>query len=47
MKDRILQFFRKVYHLKDKIAFYPTIISLAGCVFAYIMMYAESKGISN
>jgi len=47
MKDRILQFFRKVYHLKDKIAFYPTIISLAGCVFAYIMMYAESKGISK
>jgi uncharacterized membrane protein len=36
-----------VYHLKDKIAFFPTIISLAGCVFAYIMMYAESKGISK
>lgn len=47
MKDRLLQFFRKVYHLKDKIAFFPTIISLAGCVFAYIMMYAESKGISK
>lgn len=47
MKDKFLQFFRKVYHLKDKIAFFPTIISLAGCVFAYIMMYAEKQGISN
>ncbi len=47
MKDKLLHFFRKVYHLKDKIAFFPTLISLAGGVFAYIMMYAENKGISN
>ena len=47
MKDKFLQLFRKIYHLKDKIAFFPTIISLAGCVFAYIMMYAENQGISK
>jgi uncharacterized membrane protein len=47
MKDKFLHFFRKVYHLKDKIAFYPTLISLGGAFFAYIMMYAETQGISN
>ena len=47
MKDKLLHFFRKVYHLKDKIAFFPTLISLGGAFFAYIMMYAETQGISN
>ncbi len=47
MKDKFLQIFRKIYHLKDKIAFFPTIISFAGTFFAYIMMYAENKGISK
>lgn len=47
MKDKLIQIFRTIYHLKDKIAFFPTIISLAGCVFAYLMMYAENKGISK
>ncbi|APZ47168.1 hypothetical protein BW723_13130 [Polaribacter reichenbachii] len=47
MKDKFLQIFRKIYHLKDKIAFFPTIISIAGALFAYLMMFAENKGISK
>ncbi|WP_299670113.1 DUF2254 domain-containing protein [uncultured Polaribacter sp.] len=47
MKDKLTLFFRKIYHLKDKIAFFPSIISFAGCLFAYTMMYAENKGISK
>lgn len=47
MKDKFIQIFRRIYHLKDKIAFFPTIISFAGALFAYLMMYAENKGISK
>ena len=47
MKDKFIQIFRRIYHLKDKIAFFPTIISIAGALFAYLMMYAENRGISK
>ena len=32
MKDKFIHFYKKIYHLKDKIAFFPTIISLTGCL---------------
>ena len=47
MKDKVAKFFRILYHLKDKIAFFPSIIALGGCLFAYLMMYLETKGISK
>ncbi|WP_111308590.1 DUF2254 domain-containing protein [Confluentibacter sediminis] len=37
----------KTYHLKDKIAFYPSIIALSGIVFSYVMFYLEKNGISK
>ena len=47
MKEKILHFFRLVYRLKDNIAFYPSLIGLAGFTFAYIMFYLEERGISK
>ncbi|WP_452221015.1 DUF2254 domain-containing protein [Lacinutrix salivirga] len=47
MKDKLFTFLRYFYRLKDKIAFFPSIIAFAGCVFAYVMFYLESKGISK
>lgn len=47
MKEKILSIVRKTYYLKDKIAFYPTIIGFFGCVFAYTMMFLEDEGISK
>ncbi|OIQ16976.1 DUF2254 domain-containing protein [Lacinutrix sp. MedPE-SW] len=47
MKDKINQLFRTIYKLKDKIAFYPSIIGLAGCLFAYLMFFLENLGISK
>lgn len=47
MKDKFINFFNKIYNLKNKIAFFPSIIALAGCIFAYIMMYLENEGISK
>ncbi|TXD49395.1 DUF2254 domain-containing protein [Polaribacter sp. IC073] len=46
MKDKISTLLSKVYNLKNKIAFFPSIIALAGVIFAYIMMYLENEGIS-
>jgi len=47
----IKQFFNSAYrflhNLKSNIAFYPTIISLVGFSFAFIMMYIESLGASD
>lgn len=46
MKDKFSTLLSKVYNLKNKIAFFPSIIALAGVIFAYIMMFAENQGIS-
>lgn len=35
------------YKLESRIAFYPTLLSLAGIIFAFLMIYIESKGISG
>ena len=47
MRDKIFSIFRYLYLLKDKIAFFPSIIAFIGCCFAYLMMFLESKGISK
>ncbi|MCW8980031.1 MAG: DUF2254 domain-containing protein [Altibacter sp.] len=47
MKDvyvRLVTFFNTI---KSKIAFYPTLISIAGFAFAFFMMSLEDKGISK
>ncbi len=46
MKDKISTLWSKIYNLKNKIAFFPSIIALAGVVFAYIMMSLENLGVS-
>ena len=47
MKNKLLIIFRIIYRLKDKIAFFPSIIAIGGCVFAYLMFFLEEKGISK
>lgn len=47
MKDKISAFISEIYNLKNKIAFFPSIIALAGVIFAYIMMALENYGISK
>ncbi|QOD61242.1 DUF2254 domain-containing protein [Polaribacter haliotis] len=47
MRDKLLSLLHKIYDLKNKIAFFPSIIAFAGAIFAYIMMYLENKGISK
>ncbi|WP_445737913.1 DUF2254 domain-containing protein [Mariniflexile sp.] len=47
MKDKLLFFFRKMYRLKDKIAFYPSLLAVLGFVFTYVMVYLEERGISK
>lgn len=47
MREKLINIFNKIINLKNKIAFFPTIIAIAGCAFAYIMMYLESNGISK
>ncbi|WP_375240609.1 DUF2254 domain-containing protein [Polaribacter sp.] len=47
MKDKIFTLLSKVYNLKNKIAFYPSIIALGGVFFAYLMMFLENLGISD
>ena len=37
----------KAYHLKDKIAFYPSIIAISGILLSYFMFYLEEKGMST
>ncbi|AUC84164.1 DUF2254 domain-containing protein [Polaribacter sp. ALD11] len=46
MKDKFSTLLSKIYNLKNKIAFFPSIIALAGVLFAYVMMYLENLGIS-
>ena len=47
MKNKLLIVFRIIYRLKDKIAFFPSIIAIGGCLFAYLMFFLEKKGISK
>ena len=47
MKSIITNSLNYIYKLKNKIAFYPTILSLAGLLFAFLLIYLESKGISR
>lgn len=47
MKSFINNTLKYFYKLESKIAFYPTILSLTGTIFAFIMIYAESLGVSD
>ncbi|MBD3890230.1 DUF2254 domain-containing protein [Olleya marilimosa] len=47
MKNVIVNGFEYLKKLESKIAFYPTLYSLTGLVFAFFMYYAENKGISS
>lgn len=47
MKEWVIKLLKKVYHLKDKIAFFPSILAFFGCFFAYLMMFLEIRGISD
>lgn len=47
MKNVIVNGFEYLKKLESKIAFYPTLYSLIGLVFAFFMYYAENKGISS
>ncbi|TYC17955.1 DUF2254 domain-containing protein [Bizionia gelidisalsuginis] len=47
MKEKFLFILRSIFKLKDKIAFFPTLIAFAGSAFAYLMFYLESQGISK
>ena len=47
MKKFLRESFNYIYKIESKIAFYPTIFSLGGVVFAFFMFYLESNGISN
>ena len=43
----MVNLFRTLYDLKNKIAFFPAIMAIGGTCFAYIMMYLENRGISE
>ena len=47
MIDKLKLLISKTYHLKDKIAFYPSIIALFGILLAYFMLFLEEKGITK
>lgn len=47
MKNFLLKAFNYIVKIESKIAFYPTIFSLGGFVFAFIMFYLENQGISD
>jgi len=47
MLDYLKYLVSKTYHIKDKIAFYPSVISLFGIIAAYLMFYLENQGISK
>jgi len=47
MREKLLNFFRLVYRLKDKIAYYPTLFGISGFAFAYLMFSLEERGISK
>jgi len=47
VKNLFYKVIRYVYDLESRIAFYPTLFSLGGILFALLMFYCESKGISG
>ncbi|WP_228850439.1 DUF2254 domain-containing protein [Aegicerativicinus sediminis] len=47
MKELIQKGLGLLSRIKNKIAFYPTILSLAGLAFSFIMYYIESRGVSS
>ncbi|WP_115838803.1 DUF2254 domain-containing protein [Winogradskyella sediminis] len=47
MKKYLYKVFESLDKLESKIAFYPSIISLLGLVFAFFMIYLESQGVSK
>ncbi|TXD51180.1 MULTISPECIES: DUF2254 domain-containing protein [unclassified Polaribacter] len=47
MRSKLLNIFHVIYNLKNKIAFFPTIMAIGGTLFAYIMMSLENHGISK
>ncbi|MBV7269526.1 DUF2254 domain-containing protein [Winogradskyella luteola] len=47
MKNLVTKSLKYIYKLESKIAFYPTILSLGGMFFAFLMIFLESKGISG
>lgn len=47
MKKYIYKILKSLDKLESNIAFYPSIISLFGMLFAFFMIYLESKGISK
>ena len=46
MKNYLNSLLDYVYKLESKIAFYPTLYSLAGIIVAFFMFYIENKGVS-
>lgn len=47
MKNFLNYTIKYFYKLESKIAFYPTVLSLIGTIFAFVMIYAESLGVSD
>ena len=47
MKKYFSEFISYYLKLESKIAFYPSLLSLFGLAFAFIMFYCESKGVSG
>ncbi|WP_369997021.1 DUF2254 domain-containing protein [Winogradskyella sp.] len=47
MKNFLNNTVKYFYKLESKIAFYPTILSLTGTIFAFLMIYFESLGVSD
>jgi uncharacterized membrane protein len=47
MKAYFSNTIKYIFKLESKIAFYPTLLSLSGLLFALLMYYFESKGVSS
>lgn len=47
MKSLLNKYLNYIYKLESKIAFYPTLISLVGALFAFFMFHLENEGISG
>jgi uncharacterized membrane protein len=47
MNNKLINIAKSVYDIKNKIAFYPTIFAIGGCILSMLTLYLESLGISN
>jgi len=47
MIEKITNSLKIIYKLKNKIAFYPSLIGLLGCLIAYVMLYLEKLGMTT